>query len=210
MSEPKLSPRIAELLVSHICHDLVSPVGAISNGIEFIEEMGDSVGADALSLISNSCNQASVNLQCFRLAYGGAGSTGNITYGDIQSAFGNYIEGGRARLNWNIQGGANMFPEGYMKVLLNVLMMAKEALPGDGDITVTNLDNGNGVKVSVTGARTELKDGVEAAFTHAADLDDLTPRTVHAYMTRVFAQFFNIKLDMPVKEPSKIEFSVDW
>ncbi len=210
MSELKLSPKIVELMVSHICHDLVSPVGAISNGIEFIEEMGDSVGADALSLISNSCNQASVNLQCFRLAYGGAGSSGNITYGDIQSAFGNYIEGGRARLHWNINGGANMFPEGYMKVVLNVLMMSKEALPGDGDINVENLDGGNGVKISVTGGRVELKDGVEAAFTHKADVDDLTPRTVHAYMSRVFAKHFDIKLDMPVQEPSKIEFTVDW
>lgn len=210
MSEPQLSPRIAELLVSHICHDLVSPVGAISNGIEFIEEMGDSVGADALSLISNSCNQASVNLQCFRLAYGGAGSSGNITYGDIQSAFSNYINGGRARLNWNVEGGASMFPEGYMKVLLNVLMMAKEALPGDGDITVTNMDDGNGVKVTVSGARVEFKDGVESSFNHTAALDDMTPRTVHAYLTRVFAQHFNIKLDMPVKEPTKFEFTVDF
>lgn len=210
MSAPQISPRIAELLVSHICHDLVSPVGAISNGIEFIEEMGDSVGADALSLISNSCNQASVNLQCFRLAYGGAGSSGNITYGDIQSAFGNYIEGARAKLEWNVTGGASMFPEGYMKVVLNALMLAKETILGDGLIMVENMPDGNGVKITASGAKVEFKDGVEAAFQHTADLDDLTPRSVHAYLTRVFAEFYGVKIDMPTKEPAKIEFTVDF
>ena len=211
MSELQLSPHIVELLVSHICHDLVSPVGAISNGIEFIEDMGDSVTSDAMGLIGSSVRQASVALQCFRMSYGAAGSGANVTYDHIKEAFTNYIEGGRTNLHWNINpvGGSQM-PDGFMKVVLNMLIMAEECIPANGDLTIQDLDEGNGVKITSTANRVEFREGVEAAFNHQTSTDDLNPRTVHAYITRVFADFFNLAVSYEASSETEFVFTVTY
>lgn len=209
MSEPQLSPRILELLVSHICHDLVSPVGAINNGIEFIEEMGESVTGDAMGLISSSVRQASTALQCFRLAYGAAGSGSNVTFDEVKTTFVNYIEGGRLRFHWQINPmGGNMPPAGFMKVLLNALIMAKECVPSDGDLTVDNLEAGDGLKITSTAKKVEFREGVGAAFRGDATLEELTPRSVHGYVTAVFAEYFGVKLEMEKVSEGEMVFTL--
>ena len=74
-AKPNKSASVIELLASRICHDLVSPVGAINNGVEFMEEMGDDAEQrkEALGLISHSASQASAKLMAFRIAYGSGG-----------------------------------------------------------------------------------------------------------------------------------------
>ena len=206
MTHPALSPKVSELLVSHICHDLVSPVGAINNGIEFIEEMGQSALDDSMSLISTSCNQAAARLQCFRLSYGAAGSGANVKYKDIQTVFENYIAGGRTQFRWAIEGPNSMYPEGYMKVVLNTLMLADAGIPAIGELTITNSDNG--VEITAVGDKIEFKDGVMDAYDKKTPEDELNPRTVHAYLTRVFADFYNIKLELAEKSPQKLRFVV--
>ena len=208
MSEPKLNPRILELLVSHICHDLVSPVGAINNGIEFIEEMGDAVTSDAMGLIGSSVRQASVALQCFRLAYGGAGSGSNVTFDDIKSAFANYIEGGRTELKWQVNPMGGQPPAGFMKVALTVLMMAEEAIPTGGEVIIDELGEGSGVKITAKASRVEFKEGVEDAFHHRASLEDLNPRTVHAYITKIFGDFYDVAVSYERLADGEVEFKV--
>jgi histidine phosphotransferase ChpT len=211
MSEPQISPRILELLVSHICHDLVSPVGAINNGIEFIEEMGDSATPDAMALIGSSVSQASTALQCFRMAYGGAGSGANVTFEEIKTTFANYIEGGRTRFQWQINPmGGSMPPAGFMKVLLNAMIMARECIPADGDLTVESLESGDGVKITSTAKKVEFREGVGAAFRGEADLDDLTPRSVHGYLTAVFADYFGIEIEMEKVSEGEMVFTLQY
>ena len=74
------SSRLASYVASRICHDLISPVGAINNGVEFMEEMGEDPEQrkDALGLISHSASQASAKLQAFRIAYGAGGRDNNV------------------------------------------------------------------------------------------------------------------------------------
>jgi histidine phosphotransferase ChpT len=66
--------RVFELLASRLCHDLISPVGAIKSGLELFIEFGDDPDGETMALINNSATQASEKLQCFRLAYEQAGS----------------------------------------------------------------------------------------------------------------------------------------
>ena len=82
-----LNPRVLELVSSRICHDLVSPVGAINNGVELIQELGEDAGAEAMQLIAASAVQASARLKCFRLAYGAAGTDKNIGFREVKDAF---------------------------------------------------------------------------------------------------------------------------
>ena len=76
--EPTIELRVAELLASRLCHDLVSPVGAVNSGIELLTEFGDDPDGESMALIFSSARTASDKLLFFRIAYGNAGSGTNV------------------------------------------------------------------------------------------------------------------------------------
>src|SRR5580704_12281150 len=92
--------RVLELLSSKICHDLVSPVSAINNGVELIEDIGGSVVDEAMKLIGDSAGQASRRLRLFRVAYGRAGSDENLPTKDVRQVAVQYVLGGKVNLTW--------------------------------------------------------------------------------------------------------------
>src|SRR3954470_6811530 len=87
-----LEPAVLELLASRVCHDLISPVGAVHNGVEFLQETGVEAGAEAVALIAHSAQQASAKLQIFRLAYGAGGRDPNIKPEDVKKAFASLVD----------------------------------------------------------------------------------------------------------------------
>src|SRR5579872_7358542 len=94
---------LAALLCSRVCHDVISPVGAIVNGLEVLEDEKDAeMRGFALELIKKSANTASARLQFCRLAFGAAGSAGaSIDTGDAESVARNLFVDQRTRLDWN-------------------------------------------------------------------------------------------------------------
>ena len=101
ISAAMLHPRVLELMASRICHDLVSPVGAVNNGIELMREMNADMADDALDLIESSIGQASARLKLFRLAYGAAGSEKLVGFQDIKTTFEGWVSASRTSVNWN-------------------------------------------------------------------------------------------------------------
>src|ERR1700720_1353375 len=95
---------LAALLCSRVCHDLISPVGAIVNGLEVMDEDKDEeTRVFALDLIKKSAHQASAKLQFCRLAFGAAGSAGaQIDLGDAEKMARGFIEGEKIKLTWNL------------------------------------------------------------------------------------------------------------
>src|SRR5215469_9964371 len=93
---------IAALLVSRLCHDLVSPVGAVVNGLEVLEDENDAaMRADALRLVAASAEQASARLQFARLAFGAAGSAGaELDLAEVGRIVSGLLNGGRIELVW--------------------------------------------------------------------------------------------------------------
>src|SRR5712672_4291535 len=94
---------LAALLCSRVCHDLISPAGAIVNGLEVLEEAKDEeTKTFALNLIKKSARTASARLQFCRLAFGAAGSAGaQIDTGDAQAMARGFIEDDKTKLTWN-------------------------------------------------------------------------------------------------------------
>ncbi len=78
LMEPKIELRVAELLASRLCHDLISPVGAVNSGIELMTEFGDGPDSESMALITSSARTASDKLLFFRIAYGNGGSGTNV------------------------------------------------------------------------------------------------------------------------------------
>jgi histidine phosphotransferase ChpT len=127
---------LAALLCSRVCHDLISPVGAIVNGIEVMEEDKDEATKTfALDLIKKSAHQASAKLQFCRLAFGAAGSAGaQIDLGDAEKAARGLIEDGKTTLVWNLP--RQLQPKNRVKLLMNMLLIGASSISRGGTLTV--------------------------------------------------------------------------
>lgn len=144
---------LAALLCSRVCHDVISPVGAIVNGLEVLEDEDDAGMKEfAFDLIAKSARQASARLQFARLAFGAAGSAGaQIDTGDAEKVARGFIEDDRTKLTWEVPRA--FLPKNRVKLLLNLLMLAGATIPRGGAIAVTPVGDGEtgGFKVTTAG-----------------------------------------------------------
>ena len=206
---PALNVRVVELLCSRLCHDLVSPVGAISNGMELIEEARVETGegiagndsdmlGEALDLIALSASQAARRLTLFRFAYGTAGTLAR-DFGEARRAAEGWLRGGRTSLDWD----ANQPPPslagrlGIMKMLMNLIVLADECLPQGGVVHVSGSGNAEVGMLRVSASGPALRLLAETRDTLQAPLvepETLTPRTIHAFITRCFAAHYAMHL----------------
>jgi histidine phosphotransferase ChpT len=127
---------LAALLCSRVCHDLISPSGAIVNGLEVLEEASDEeTRTFALELIKKSARMASARLQFCRIAFGAAGSAGaQIDLGDAESVARGFIEDEKIKLAWHLP--RTLMPKNQVKLLLNMLLVATQAIPRGGMLVV--------------------------------------------------------------------------
>ena len=176
---PTIDLRVAELLASRLCHDMVSPVGAVKTGVELFTEYGDDADGETMILITKSVIQASEKRQFFRLAYGTAGNTASgVSVSDavalIESVCGNQ--------RTTIEAAAldKEPPLGAIKVMLNGAMLAGDCLPRGGVLRLSSeADSGNGyvVRVAAAGERAALDDELSDALSGVTDSADLAPRS---------------------------------
>lgn len=130
---------LAALLCSRVCHDVISPVGAIVNGLEVLEDDQDeSMREFALELIGKSARQASARLKFARIAFGAAGSAGaSIDLADAESVAKGMFADEKTKLEWRAPQA--LFPKNKVKLILNLVMVTTSAIPRGGliDVTVT-------------------------------------------------------------------------
>jgi histidine phosphotransferase ChpT len=148
---------LAALLCSRVCHDLISPVGAIVNGLEVMEDDNDQETKDfALELIKKSVKTASARLQFCRLAFGAAGSAGaQIDLGDGEKVARGFLEDDKTKLTWNLP--RLLLAKNRVKLLLNMLIIAGQTIPRGGMITVDPIGEGDALSFKVTTAGTNAK-----------------------------------------------------
>lgn len=203
-----LELHVVELLCSRLCHDLISPVGAIGNGVELIEEMGQSMADEAMSLIADSADQAARRLRLFRLAYGAAGNSGAFTAAEARTVLGAWFRGGRTRLDWpaDVMPGSD---GGVLKLALNLGLLAEEAMPYGGVVTVAAGAGGAALSVTAEGRTVSLRDEVREALDGAVAQADLTPRSVQAYVTGRFAEQCGWRIITEAKGAEALRFWLD-
>jgi histidine phosphotransferase ChpT len=145
---------LAALLCSRVCHDLISPVGAIVNGLEVLEEDKDEeTKTFALDLIKKSARQASAKLQFCRLAFGAAGSAGaQIDLGDAEKVARGLFEDGKTTIVWNLP--RELVAKNRAKLLLNMLLVAVGAIPRGGTLTIE--PTGAGFRIAASGLNARL------------------------------------------------------
>src|SRR6478736_208505 len=128
-------PDLAALLCSRVCHDVISPVGAINNGLELLDEGG--ADADAMDLIRTSALNASVRLKFARLAFGASGSVGaSIDTGEAERAAKDFAAAEKkTEVTWT--GPRAIIAKNRVKLLLNLFLVAYSSIPRGGVIEVT-------------------------------------------------------------------------
>jgi histidine phosphotransferase ChpT len=186
---------LAALLCSRVCHDLISPVGAIVNGLEVLDDDPKPEDREfALELIRKSAKTASARLQFCRLAFGAAGSSGaQIDLGDAQSMAKGHIEDGKTTIAWNLP--RLLLPKNRVKLLLNMLVIAQQTIPRGGVLTVDPLGEGNSLsfRVTATGLNARLPQNIASILgsTHLAATD---AHSVQPYYTRLLGEACGLKV----------------
>lgn len=133
-SEPQQDPLkdTASLLASRICHDLISPIGAISNGLELLVMSGLKPSPE-LSLIEESIANANARVRLFRLAFGSAGAGQRMARGDIVSLVGDGFSNGRIQVSWEPSSDLSRIEA---KIALLAILCLEITLPAGGKIVV--------------------------------------------------------------------------
>jgi len=188
---------LAALLCSKVCHDLISPVGAIVNGLEVLDDNPKPEDRDfALDLIRKSAKTASARLQFCRLAFGAAGSAGaQIDLGDAQTMARGQIEDAKTSIAWNLP--RLLLPKNRVKLLLNMMVIAQQTIPRGGLLTVDPIGEGETIsfKVTATGLNARLPQNIITLLdgTHAGPID---AHAVQPYYTYLLAETCGLKVSL--------------
>ena len=128
---------LAALLGSRICHDLTSPLGAISNGVELLEMSGSDMGPE-IALISESVASANARIRYFRVAFGAAAEGQVIGAAEIRSIIGDITRGSRAEITWHPDGD---IPRRDAKLVFLMIQCLETAMPWGGRIEISEANN---------------------------------------------------------------------
>ena len=181
---------LASLLCSRLCHDLLSPVGAMSNGLELLaEEKDPEMRKRCMELLEQSARTSADKLKFFRLAFGAAGGFGESVPVEEPRALVDALvaNNGRITVNWAL--GAAMLPKNAVKVLLNLALIGIEALVRGGtlDIGAEQREGASEIVIRAAGAKIAFDPLVGQALDGTLDAADLSSRTAPAAMIQQLA-----------------------
>jgi len=188
----------AALLSSRLCHDLISPVGALANGLEVLAEETDAeMRGFAMDLINSSAQQASIKLQFARFAYGAGGSAGDaIDTSEAEKVTRAYLETTKAELAWKAPVVAA--PKDAVKLLLNFVMIGLDAIPYGGKIDATIEEEPGALEIIVeaSGKKAKFSEVTRALLTDAPLDDPLNPRSIQAYYAALISRALGIRINL--------------
>lgn len=201
------APDLAALLCSRVCHDIISPVGAINNGLELLDEGG--ADEDAMQLIRASAKNASARLQFARIAFGAAGSAGmQIDTGDAESVARAFIANEKPELAWN--GPRLLLPKHKVKLLLNLILVANGAIPRGGNLTVEigEEDGRTRFVVTATGPMVRVPPKFLELYSGTTPEEAIDAHAVQPYYTLLMAREAGMAIEMrTIGESVKISAS---
>ena len=189
---------LAALLCSRVCHDLISPVGAIVNGLEVLDDNPKPEDRDfALDLIRKSARTASARLQFCRLAFGAAGSAGaQIDLGDAQTMARGHIEDGKCSITWNLP--RLLLPKNRVKLLLNMLVIAQQTIPRGGTLKIDPVGEGEAIsfRITSTGLNARVPQNIADVLSAPTVSPPADAHAVQPYYTRLLAEACGLKVSL--------------
>ncbi|QJQ32972.1 histidine phosphotransferase [Sphingomonas lacunae] len=179
----------ASMMVSRLCHDLLSPVGSFGNGLELLADEQDAeMQKRCIELLESSARVAINRLKYFRIAFGSAGGYGDaIAAADIREALLGLVPEGRAvELNWI--GGESGVPKSAARLLLLFGMVTVDALVRGGRIDMAIESRGETLELAVRGSGDRLVIDTASEAHFAGGTEPLAPKTVPIELARRIAR----------------------
>src|SRR5690242_17678428 len=181
---------LASLLCSRLCHDLMSPVGALNNGIELLADETDPEMRDkCLELLADSARASANKLKFFRLAFGAAGGFGEeIDTHEAEAALeGVFGAERRIELGWMVAG--DKLPKGVAKLLLNLALLAGDALVRGGrlDVGAETRDEEIELVIRAEGPRILLDPALRETLLKGSSGGSVEPRAAGAWLAHSLA-----------------------
>ena len=193
---------LASLVASRICHDLISPIAAISTGVEVLEDEDESMRAHAMELLQSSSRQAGVKLEFARLAFGAAGALGaKINLGEGARLTRRLFSFLKADLDW--RAAEIEIDKDLVKIVMNLCLIASETIPRGGEV-ILDFDADRGFEIIATGPRAKLYDRTRDALTGAGG--ELDAKTIPAFLARRLLQRLGMTLSIEADDAG-IRFS---
>lgn len=181
---------LASLMCSRLCHDLLSPVGALSNGLELLaEEKDPEMRARCFELLEQSARISADKLKFFRLAFGAAGGFGeDVDTEEPRAVIAALIgDTGRITLNWGVRD--SFLPKPAVKLLLNLSSIGIEALVRGGTLDIGAEMAGGACEIAVraSGPRIAFDENIGRALAGKLSADELSSRTAPAHMMHMLS-----------------------
>jgi len=191
---------LASLLCSRLCHDLVSPIGALNNGVEVLQEAKDPAFRDqALALLQESAKAAIGRLLFFRLAFGAAtGFSADIPLAEARAAAEGLFSSGRIKLDWPREGQPNSLDKTAVKLLLNLLLVGGESLLRGGVLRVGCRASGEAVVMTIEarGKDARMHDENRTALAGRIEPGDVELRNVQAWYAAQLATQLGAEINL--------------
>lgn len=163
-----------DLIGSRICHDLISPLGAIGNGVELLTLSGAGA-APEIALISESIENANARIRYFRVAFGAAPLDAEVSEKELRSILRDMFRGARLKVEWHIDCD---LPRGEAKLAFLAVQCLESALPWGGKIRSTRTDDGHWT-LHATGERLKFDDALWQLATDPGTDLEVSPSDVH-------------------------------
>lgn len=190
---------LAALLCSRLCHDLISPVGAIQNAMELYDEGG--AEEDALQLVRWSVASASARLQFARLAFGFAGASGGqIDTRSAEQVAQQYMKEEKAILKWQVP--ALLLPKNEVKLLLNLLLIANATVSRGGEIVIVIVqdENRRSFRFEICGETLRIPSHFIALYNGEIQEELIDAHVIQFYYTILLAELTDMKINIKETE----------
>ena len=182
---------LASLLCSRLCHDLLSPVGAMSNGLELLaEERDPEMRKRCMELLEQSARTSADKLKFFRLAFGAAGGFGSMVAVAEPRALVDALVAGKDRITINWALGVDELPKPAVKVLLNLAHIGIDSLVRGGtlDVGVESRGGASEIVIRAAGPKIAFDPDIGRALDGSLPIADLSSRTAPAWMLHELAE----------------------
>jgi len=175
------TPDLNDLIGSRICHDLISPLGAISNGLELLA-MTTKLEGPEVALITDSVDNANARIRFFRIAFGAASEGQMSGEAEVRSLLADMVRGGRVSLDW--QAGGDQ-PRQIVKLVFLLIQCFETAMPWGGKITIAS--NASEWLIQGTGDRLQVDPDIWQVLARPADGAGLDAAKVHFALAPIAA-----------------------
>ena len=192
-----LATDLASLISSRICHDLISPIGALNTAIEVLDDTeSKEMHEDALKLIKLAASEASAKLSYLRIALGtNSTSKGVMKLDKLKLITENMFNTEKFSFNWDVS--EIKLEKSIARILLNILMLSIQSIPRGGKVTIKIEEKYDKLKLvtSANGIKSRLDKQTEDAFKGIIPSEEIDGRVIQSFFTGVLIDDLNGRIE---------------